>query len=220
MIRQIPVKLPRSFEKALGYPGDSRQVAFYWDPCGDETMYDDGICSGDCNWPGFLEFVRHPSVAPWLSPYDLGSSDSEAKHWLLCDRESRKVYVGERDLVQAQLSDEARKRLFPPAKLQISPEELKEMQTKIFNGFLEAMERVPAPTMAEVQEKMRRDQEAVENMVKELGQMGNTVKIKIESSIGDDEIELPLDLWQSLRTWLTKRASRPSSCFRWPLIPS
>lgn len=169
MIRQIPVKLPESFEKALGYPGDARWAAFYWEPCGDEAMYDDGIYSGDGNWEGFLQFVHHPNVAPWLSSYDLGSSDSEAKHWLLCDLETREVYVGERALVRSFLGDEAKKVLDKSPPFDISREEIEEMRSKALTKLLETMREVPAPSMAEVVEKMRQNQEAVERMVAELG---------------------------------------------------
>jgi hypothetical protein len=34
--------LPRNWERALGYDGDARCVAFYWTPAGDDAMYDDG----------------------------------------------------------------------------------------------------------------------------------------------------------------------------------
>lgn len=169
MIRQIPVNLPRSFEEALGYPGGLKWAAFYWEPCGDEAMYDDGICSGDGNWWGFLQFVGHPSVWPWLSDCDLGSSDSEATHWLLCNLESREVYIGERELVRSFLSDEAKKVLPKSPAWESSPDEIKELHADVFTALREAMKRLPTPSMAEIEEKMRRDQEAVEKMVGELG---------------------------------------------------
>lgn len=165
MIRQIPVTLPQSFEEALGYPRGFRWVAFYWEPCGDEAMFNDGFCCADGNWWGYKQFVDHPSVAPWLSPYDLGSSDGEAKHWLLCDLESREVYVGERKLIGSFLNEEVKKYVPEPPKVEYSPEEITELLTKI----REELQQVPAPSMAEIEEKMRRDQEAVEKMVKELG---------------------------------------------------
>ena len=169
MIRQIPVKLPESFEEALGYPGQLKWVAFYWEPCGDEAMFDDGICSGDGNWWGYQAFVDHPNVAPWLSPYDLGSSDAEATHWLLCDLETREVYVGERELVRSFLINEA-KRVLPQLPIvEASPEELKGVLAKMLDPLREELKQLPAPSMEEVEEKMRKDQEAVEKMVAELG---------------------------------------------------
>ena len=169
MIRQIPVKLPQSFEDALNYPRGFRWVAFFWEPCGDEAMFDDGYCSAEGNWWGFLAFIRHPSVKPWLAGCDLGTSEDEATHWLLCDLESRDVFVGERAEVKAFLVNEVKKYVPEgvPAEssVEISPEGMAELLTKIREG----LQQVPAPSMAEIKEKMRRDQEAIKKMVAELG---------------------------------------------------
>ncbi len=182
-MRQLPVKLPKSFEEALGYPGrltrsheeglgyagQVKWAAFYWEPCGDEAVYDDGICSGDGNWWAFLQFVRHPSVAPWLANYDLGSSDREATHWLLCDLENREVHVGEKAKVCKFLIKE-RKRILPrspaiPLNADEAYGELRQAILKAEAGFREML----VPSMAEVEDKMRRDQAAFERMVGELG---------------------------------------------------
>jgi len=162
---QIPVKLPFSFEDALGYPRGFRWVAFFWEPCGDEAMYDDGYCSGDGNWHGFLEFTRHPKVAPWLAGYNLGSSEDEATHWLLCDLESRDVFVGERAEIKSQLASEVKK--YVPeleSKAEIPAADIK----KILGEIRDFMREVPAPSMATIMAKMKKDQEAVEKMVAEL----------------------------------------------------
>lgn len=168
MIRQIPIKLPWSFEDALGYPRGFRWVAFFWEPCGDEAMFDDGYCSTDGNWWGFLQFTRHPSVRRWLTDCDLGSSENEATHWLLCDLESRDVFVGERAEVKDFLVNEVKKYVPEGApansRVQISPEEMEELLTRI----REEMQQVPTPSMAEIKEKMKQDKEAVERMVAEL----------------------------------------------------
>jgi hypothetical protein len=170
MLRQIPVTLPWSFADALGYPRGFRWVAFFWEPCGDEAMFDDGCCEADGNWYGFLQFIRHPSVAPWLAGCDLGSSEEEATHWLLCDLESRDIFVGERAEVKAFLADEVKKYMPEGApaesRVQVSPEDMAELLTKI----RAELQQVPAPSMAEVEEKMRRDKEAIDKMVAELGQ--------------------------------------------------
>jgi hypothetical protein len=164
MFRQIPIKLPGAFEAALGYRRGLKWVAFYWEPCGDEAMYDDGICSGDGHWWGFLQFVRHRKVAPWLRGYDLGSSDSEAIDWLLCDLENRDIYVGRRREVASFLSGEARgDRIEPVA--DVPAEEIRDILARIHDF----MKEVPAPSMEEIQEKIRQDQEAVAAMVAELG---------------------------------------------------
>jgi len=169
MIRQIPVVLPWPFEDALGYPRGFRWVAFFWEPCGDEAMFDDGYCSADGNWQGFLKFVGHPSVKPWLAGCDLGSSENEATYWLLCDLESRDVFVGERAEVKAFLVNELKKYVpeGAPAEsiVKVSPEEISELLRKI----REELQEIPAPSIAEIQEKMRRDQEAIEKMTAEMG---------------------------------------------------
>ena len=172
MIRPIPVKLPGSFEEALGYPGQLKWVAFYWEPRGDEAMYDDSICSGDGNWWGFLQFVGHSSVKPWLSDCNLGSSDDEASHWLLCNLESRDVYVGEKEEVRTFLTIEARNVLPKPPAWEVWPEETKELHADIFTSLCEELKQLPTPSMAEVEEKIRRDHEAVVKMVEELGGTG------------------------------------------------
>ncbi len=171
MIRQIPVNLPWSFEDALGYPRGFRWVAFFWEPCGDEAMFDDGYCSADGNWWGFLQFTRHPSVRPWLDGYNLGSSEDEATHWLLCDLGSRDVFVGERAEVKDFLVNEVKKYVpegvLAESRVQISPEGMEELLTKI----REELQQVPAPSMAEILVKMKRDKEAVEKLVAELGEV-------------------------------------------------
>ena len=132
-------------------------------------MYDDGYCSADGSWWGFLQFVRHPNVVPWLAGCDLGSSEDEATHWLLCDLESREVYIGERAEVKTFLANEVKKYVpeETPAnsRVEISPEEIGELLTRI----REELQQVPVPSVAEIQGRMRRDQEAVEKMVAELG---------------------------------------------------
>jgi hypothetical protein len=67
-------------------------VAFYWG-CGDEAYYYDGYLSTQAEWDAYLLFVRHPLVAPHLQGYHLGSSEEEATHWLLLDREAQQLSV-------------------------------------------------------------------------------------------------------------------------------
>ena len=89
----LPVPVPPMLEQALDYPGQARLVAFFWSSLGDEAMYDDGRCSGEADWAAYLTFVEHPKVEPHLRPFDLGSSEEEAQHWLVLDREARTLSV-------------------------------------------------------------------------------------------------------------------------------
>jgi hypothetical protein len=75
---------------ALGYPveRDVRYVAsfFGW---GDEANYSDGQIAATGEWTAWLLYVDHPRVLPWLGShrYHLGSSDDEATHYLVVDRQ-------------------------------------------------------------------------------------------------------------------------------------
>ncbi len=94
-------------EVALGYNGKADFVAFYWTPHGDELVYRDAsgqICEG-ANWNAWLVFVHHPAIASFLSPFDLGNSEEESKHWLLLDRNARVLYIGTADQVDRCLSE-------------------------------------------------------------------------------------------------------------------
>jgi site-specific recombinase XerD len=43
MFLRAPFKLPPAFLAAFGYAGGRRLVARFWEPCGDEACYDDGV---------------------------------------------------------------------------------------------------------------------------------------------------------------------------------
>jgi hypothetical protein len=88
---QTPV--PPMLAQAIGYKGNARYVAFHWTPYGDEAEYYDGRISSTGNWQAFLAYIQHPAVSPFLIEYDLGSSDSEAKHALILDREKHEVLI-------------------------------------------------------------------------------------------------------------------------------
>ena len=85
--------VPPMLAKAMGYSGDARYVSFHWTPAGDEAYYSDGHSGGTGEWQGFLAYVHHPAVSPYLGEYDLGSSDNEAKHALILDREKLELFI-------------------------------------------------------------------------------------------------------------------------------
>jgi hypothetical protein len=78
---------------ALGYNGDARYVAFNWTPYGDEAEYFDGRRSATGNWQAFLAYIQHPAISPLLEAYDLGSSETEAAHCLILDREKVELMI-------------------------------------------------------------------------------------------------------------------------------
>ena len=78
---------------AIGYKGKQRFVSFQWTPFGDEAEYSDGRYSATGNWQAYLAYIQHPAVSPFLTVYELGSSDSEAQHALILDREKHEIFI-------------------------------------------------------------------------------------------------------------------------------
>jgi hypothetical protein len=145
-LRDIPV--PPMLEEALGYSGKSRYVAFYWEAAGDELVWEDGRAKLiGANWPAWLIFVRHCRVARHLAPYQLGSSESEAAHKLLLDRQERTLYVGERKQVARFLAQYV---LLAPV---LSPEQIQ-------NRMQEKVKRSP-PDRAEVRKRIEEETQGI-----------------------------------------------------------
>jgi hypothetical protein len=89
----LKVPVPPMLGIAIGYKGEARFVSFQWTPYGDEADYSNGQISAIGEWQAFLAYIRHPAVSPHLRGYDFGSSDSEAKHALILDREKLELFV-------------------------------------------------------------------------------------------------------------------------------
>lgn len=73
----------------FGYHNTRRFVAMYWEPCGDESCYCDGVnsaCGLTDNWL-YLAFKRQPHVQQWLDDngIHLGNSEEDARHWLVAE---------------------------------------------------------------------------------------------------------------------------------------
>jgi hypothetical protein len=105
-MRHLDIPVPPMLEQAIGYDGEGRWVAFYWMPGGDEVIYDDGRFSTDGTWQAYLLYVQHATVAPHLAAYNLGNSDQEAEHYLLLDRQERRMYVATIEEAQRVLHDQ------------------------------------------------------------------------------------------------------------------
>jgi hypothetical protein len=124
--------LPRNWERAFGYGGDARLVAFYWQPAGDEAMYDDGRASGDGNWQLFLTLK---DTWPQLDDLNLGYSDLEADHWLVLDRESRRLMA----LPKAEAQRRLARQWPPPEPVTMTAEEWKAIVTDLDAAFSRAV---------------------------------------------------------------------------------
>src|SRR5215211_407783 len=89
----VDLPLPPGLTVCLGYRGDARFVVFHWSPFGDQLVFDDGRSSGTAQSWAFLAYKRHRAVEPLLRGYDLGSSEEEATHVLLIDREANRASI-------------------------------------------------------------------------------------------------------------------------------
>jgi hypothetical protein len=106
----LPV--PPMFERAVGYSGKGRFVAFYWGGCDELCFFDDALDTGAINSIAWQIFREHPFVRLHFLSYDFGSAEFPARHWLLLHRESRRFYVGDPATVESFLEEQA----FPDGK--------------------------------------------------------------------------------------------------------
>ena len=104
----LHVPVPPQLEAAVEYHGDARYLAIYWTPAGDEAMVTDGRTTHDGCWWGYQAFVDHPLMMLALAgqPYDLGSSETDATHWLVIDRKTRTIALAPRPQAEAFLTQQ------------------------------------------------------------------------------------------------------------------
>src|SRR3954471_21763287 len=100
MLIKAPFRLHAGFLAAFGYPSARRFVALYWEPCGDEASWDDGVSSAvgmSDNWL-YLDFIRQPQVRQWIDAngLNLGNSDESAQHWWVADSTTGDLYAAPR----------------------------------------------------------------------------------------------------------------------------
>jgi hypothetical protein len=113
-IEAIDAECPPMLAEALGYEGPLRHVAFWRSPAGDVLRYTDGETQGEGTLVAWLTFVEHPGVWPRLIGYGFGSGSEPARHWLLVDRQERRLSAGTPRAVArflaASIPDEVRRR--------------------------------------------------------------------------------------------------------------
>lgn len=90
----LPALAPEHWEQAVGYQGAARYLGLYWSIYGDEATWNDGRRSVvGANWMAYLAVVDPLPFSSEEERVSLGASDWEATHWLLLDRETRRLYV-------------------------------------------------------------------------------------------------------------------------------
>jgi hypothetical protein len=100
LVQRLNITAHPQLEKSLGYLGGSPWVAWRWEPEIEQLISSDGKTVGSGNNMAWLVFLQHELVQPALQEYNLGEGD---RYWLLLDRETRNLYVGEGDAVQSLL---------------------------------------------------------------------------------------------------------------------
>ncbi|MCC3417885.1 MAG: hypothetical protein JGK28_07920 [Microcoleus sp. PH2017_07_MST_O_A] len=100
LVQRLEITAHPQLEKSLGYRGDSRWVAWRWEPDIDQLIFSDGKIVGTGNNMAWLVFLQHDLVQPALQEYNFGEGD---RYWLLLDTETRNLYVGEGKAVQSLL---------------------------------------------------------------------------------------------------------------------
>ena len=93
--------VPDEFWLALGYEGDARYVAIYWEQCGDEASWADGRAAY-CGafWPAYQALMRANLPAGHAVNWLLGGSDLAATFWLVIDRQTQRAWLVPADEAQ------------------------------------------------------------------------------------------------------------------------
>lgn len=102
LVQQINLKAHARLEKSLGYEYARRWVAWHWEPDINQIMYSDGKNVGTASGLAWQVFLQHPQIAPAVQNYNLNQTD---QYWLLLDRESRNLYIGEAKVIQNLLEN-------------------------------------------------------------------------------------------------------------------
>ena len=148
----IPVPPDPLLEQALGYTGQARFFATWWEPCGDEAMVSDGRTTATGEWQGFLAYVQHPIIYPALYRIDLGSSETEAKAWLVIDRLERKAWIARPGEARAFLAQQ-----WPQSEQILHIEDLDQLLGLMINQF----QQIDTVTVQDVMHWMENTQKAV-----------------------------------------------------------
>ena len=102
-VQLLPIKLPAAFDQSLGLQHPARWLGLYWEPQLDQVCYTDGEDISTGNAQSWQLFCTHPQIEPVLAPYYLGNDGRVAQHFLLLDRQTNRLYVGESVLVEDYL---------------------------------------------------------------------------------------------------------------------
>ncbi len=98
---------PAEFWPALGYEGSERYVALWWEQCGDEASWNDGLSSVvGAYWPAYLRLIDHNFPLGHAGRWLLGSSETPAAFHLVIDRETERAWLVPTEDVEELLHDQ------------------------------------------------------------------------------------------------------------------
>ena len=100
LVQRLDITAHPKLEKSLGYEGDSRWLAWHWEPEIEQLMCTDGHNFGTGKSMAWRVFLQHNLVLPAVEAYQLAESD---RYWLILDRQTRNIYVGEAKTIQGLL---------------------------------------------------------------------------------------------------------------------
>ncbi|HAN74013.1 MAG TPA: hypothetical protein DCQ63_06780 [Planktothrix sp. UBA8402] len=96
-IYPLNISIHPQLEKSLGYHSNHRWVAWYWEPDIEEAFFTDGQNLGTTSALSWQILLQHPNISSSLQQY---FPDNDQQYWLLLDRKTRNLYVGEGKLIQ------------------------------------------------------------------------------------------------------------------------
>jgi len=153
----IPVPPAPILEQAVGYHynRNARFLALWWEPADDEAMVSDGFVTFTGHWPGYLAFVHHRAVYPYLKSYNLGSSDEPANYSLLIDLKERKAFIALKKEGDKVVAGNWQVEANQSEPISLSTEDLE----TLIQAFVEQTQNLP--TMEELKAQMEKDRRAI-----------------------------------------------------------
>lgn len=159
-LHRLPIPVPPQIEESLGYTGECRWLATWWEPAGDEARIADKWTQQDGEWAGFLAYTQHRTVAPILRSYNLGSSDSRAEHVLIFDLQERTAYIAPYNtgLLFLETQDEPK------------PEHIAALERIYAEGGFEAIQDAlcslpnPVPEITDIMQAIEKTNQVIANM--------------------------------------------------------
>ncbi len=115
-------------------------------------MVSDGRTTATGEWQGFLAYVQHPVIYPTLYRFDLGSSETEAKAWLVIDRQERKAWIAKPSDARAFLAHQ-----WPQSKQVFHIQDLDQLMELVIDQF----KQIDTVTVQDVMHCMENTQKAV-----------------------------------------------------------